>query len=98
MKVLERGDIAEKWKMQYRCTGWNYSNKGCHALLEIEFDDVYYFQGGGVPDTWGYSYKEPSVSFKCPCCGSITGIGKAYWPEDYRRLKIEPKEWSQNFD
>lgn len=42
--------------MQYRCTGWYYSNKGCHAPLEIECDDLYYFQGGGVPDTWNIDF------------------------------------------
>lgn len=91
MKILESGRVGEKWSIQHRCTAWGNSGKGCDALLEIEFDDLRYFPGTGREVTW--EYRNPAVSFKCPCCGKLTDLGLNDWPAGYHELKKWSKEW-----
>jgi hypothetical protein len=85
MKIIEPGRVGEKWSLQHRCTGWGNGGRGCDALLEIEFDDLRYFPGTGGEITWGY--RDPAVTFKCPCCGELTDLGMVDWPANYRTLK-----------
>lgn len=85
MKVLEPGTkTLLHWTIQHRCTGWGNSGNGCDALLEIEKTDLRYFKGNDSP-TWGG--RDPAVTFKCPCCSTLTDIGVNDWPKDYRSLK-----------
>ena len=91
MKILELGRTNEKWSVQHRCTGWgNAGHTGCDALLEIEFEDLRYFQGFDCP-TWGN--QDPAVSFKCPCCCNLTDIGVNDWPVGYKKLIRWTSEW-----
>lgn len=91
MKILEAGK-STKWSIQHRCTGWGNGGNGCEALLEIEYDDLRYFQGNNSP-TWGG--RDPAVSFKCPCCGKLTDIGLNDWPVGYHELQSWTKEWQE---
>ncbi len=94
MKILEPGkNGSTTWSMQHRCTGWGNSGKGCEALLELEFDDLRYFPGTGGEVTWGY--RDPAVSFKCPCCGKLTDLGLNDWPTGYKKLKKWSKTWQE---
>ena len=93
MKVLELGRTNEKWSVQHRCTGWgNAGHTGCNALLEIEFEDLRYFPGK-YSDISEKFLKEPSVSFKCPCCCNLTDIGTNDWPVGYKKLARWTPEW-----
>lgn len=84
MKILEPGKVKEeKWSIQHRCTGWGNGENGCEALLELECEDLRYYEGREFP--WRSS--EPAVSFKCPCCGNLTDLGLNDWPRGYRNLK-----------
>lgn len=92
MKVLEPGKTKEKWSIQHRCTSWGHSGDGCNALLELEFEDLQYFSGSSHNGHfWGC--REPSVSFRCPCCGEMTDLGLNDWPTNYKQLKpwIKPR-------
>jgi hypothetical protein len=91
MKIIEPGKAGEKWSMQHRCTAWGNFGMGCDALLELEFDDLRYFPGTGGTETWGY--RDPAVSFKCPCCGKLTDLGTNDWPKCYKDLTRWTKEW-----
>ena len=93
MKILEAGTMGEKWSLQHRCTAWGNVGNGCNALLELEYDDLRYYQGTG--DHFGVYTKEPAVSFKCPCCGNITDLGLNDWPVGYKELKLWSKEWQE---
>jgi hypothetical protein len=95
MKILEAGKNGKNtWSLQHRCTGWGNGENGCEALLELEFDDLRYYQGTG--EGWGIFTKEPAVSFKCPCCGKLTDIGLNDWPVGYRELPRWTKEWQES--
>lgn len=92
MKVLEPGKFGENWTIQHRCTGWGNGGGGCEALLEIEKSDLRYFRG--VPgDSWGS--RDPAVTFKCPCCSTLTDLGLNDWPKDYKNLQVytSSREW-----
>jgi hypothetical protein len=94
MKIIEPGKFGEEnhWNMQHRCTGWGNGGKGCDALLEVDFEDLRYF--AGVPgDTWGS--RDPAVTFKCPCCSTLTDLGLNDWPKNYRTLPQyhSSREW-----
>jgi len=93
MKILEAGKVGENWVIQHRCTGWGNGGDGCDALLEIEFDDLRYFPGTGGEVTWGY--RDPAVTFKCPCCSTLTDLGLNDWPKNYRHLTQyhSSREW-----
>ncbi len=94
MKILEPGKTGKVWIQQHRCTGWGYAGSGCDALLELEIDDLCFFEGTGGSDmTWGY--RDPAVSFKCPCCGKLTDLGRNDWPTGYKELKRWTKEWKE---
>ena len=93
MKIIEPGKVGEKWIIRHRCTAWGNSGVGCEALLELEFDDLRYYPGTSEEMTWGY--KEPAVSFKCPCCGKLTDLGMNSWPTGYRNLPHWTKEWQE---
>jgi len=93
MKIIEAGKVKEKWTIQHRCTAWGNSGEGCNALLELEFDDLRYFPGTGGEVTWGY--RDPAVSFKCPCCGKLTDLGLNDWPTGYKELKRWSKSWQE---
>lgn len=85
MKVLETGTKGLNWTMKHRCTGWGNGGGGCEALLEVEKSDLRYFKG--VPgDSWGS--RDPAVTFKCPCCSTLTDLGMNDWPKDYRLLEV----------
>jgi hypothetical protein len=85
MKVLETGTKGLNWTMKHRCTGWGNSGNGCEALLEIEKSDLRYFRGVDG-DSWGS--RDPAVTFKCPCCSTLTDLGTNDWPKDYRNLPV----------
>lgn len=89
MKVLEAGKVGEKWSIQHRCTGWGNTDSGCNALLEVEYDDLRYYEGQEYP--WRSS--EPAVSFKCPCCGKLTDLKHNDWPTGYWNLRAFTNEW-----
>lgn len=92
MKVLEPGKSKEeKWTIQHRCTGWGNNVEGCNALLEIELDDLRYYSGQEFP--WRTS--EPAVTFRCPCCGKTTDLGRNEWPKGYHKLKEWTSEWRE---
>jgi hypothetical protein len=85
MKILEPGRVGETWTMQHRCTGWGNGGNGCNALLEVEKSDLRFFRG--VPgDSWGS--RDPAVTFKCPCCSTLTDLGSNDWPRDYKTLPV----------
>ncbi len=92
MKVIEPGRMGEKWSLQHRCTGWGNSGTGCNALLELEYNDLRYFEGNDSP-TWGG--RDSAVSFKCPCCGRLTDLGLNDWPVGYKKLTRWTKEWQE---
>lgn len=89
MKILEPGLVGEKWTIQHRCTGWGNGDGGCEALLEIEYDDLRYYQGQEFP----WRVIEPAVCFKCPCCGKITDLGLNDWPSGCKNLPRWTGEW-----
>lgn len=89
MKILEPGRVGEKWTIKHRCTNWGNGENGCEALLEIEFDDLRYYEGQEFP--WRTS--EPAVCFKCPCCGKLTDLGLNDWPTGYKKLERWSSEW-----
>jgi hypothetical protein len=91
MKIIEHGKVEEAWTIRHRCTAWGNGGKGCEALLEIEYEDLRFFQGTGGEITWGY--RDPAVSFKCPCCGKLTDLGTNDWPMGYKELKPWTAEW-----
>ena len=93
MKILKPGKLGKKWSIRHSCTGWGNSGVGCEALLELEYEDLRYYPGTGGEETWGY--KEPAVSFKCPCCGKLTDLGMNSWPTGYRNLPHWTKEWQE---
>ena len=92
MKILEPGkNGSTTWSMQHRCTGWGNGGKGCEALLELEYEDLRYFEGTGGEVTWGY--RESAVCFKCPCCGKLTDLGLNDWPTGHKQLRKWSKTW-----
>jgi hypothetical protein len=95
MKIIEPGKIAGKWSIKHRCTAWGNSGSGCGALLELEMDDLRYYPGTGGEVTWGY--RDPAVSFKCPCCGKLTDLGLNDYPPAHTKLKRWTREWQDEF-
>jgi hypothetical protein len=91
MKILEPGKVGEKWAIQHRCTGWGNGDRGCDALLEVEYEDLRFYAGQEFP--WRTS--DPAVSFKCPCCGQITDLGMNDWPKGYKELPAFTSEWRE---
>lgn len=92
MKIIERSE-KPGWCRQFKCTGSGNGGQGCKSLLEVEQDDLRYFEG--VPgDTWGS--RDPAVSFKCPVCQEVTDIPERYWPYKYdERLKRYTTNWAK---
>ena len=90
MKILELGRVGEKWTIQHRCTAWGNGYGGCNALLEIEYDDLRFYEGQEFP--WRVS--KPAVCFKCPCCGKTTDLDINDWPPEYTNLPKWTSEWS----
>lgn len=74
MKVIKKGRADRiGWKRELSCTGKGNDEKGCGALLQVEFHDLYktyrsYYDG--ETDTF--------ITFMCPECGTQTDIG---WTE-----------------
>lgn len=91
MRILEPGRVGEKWTLQHRCTGWGNSEKGCQALLEVELDDLRY-----RTSLMNFNSGESSVSFKCPCCGQLTDLGRNDWPSGYSNLEKWSREWQDS--
>lgn len=89
MKILEPGRVGEKWTIKHRCTAWGNGDGGCEALLEIEYDDLRYYEG----QEFHWRISEPAVCFKCPCCGKITDLGLNDWPTGYRNLERWSGKW-----
>ena len=89
MKILEPGKVEETWTIRHRCTGWGNGDDGCEALLEVEREDLRYYEGQELP--WRTS--EPAVCFKCPCCNKLTDLGLNNWPKNYRSLERWTSEW-----
>lgn len=87
MKVLKKGKI---WTVQRYCTGWGNGDNGCEALLEIEKDDLRFFEKQEYP----WVIKEAAVSFKCPCCGKVTDLGREAWPDGYEKLNPWTQAWA----
>lgn len=85
MKVIKPGNQGKGWTLNHYCTGWGHGDNGCNALLELERDDLRFAVGYGsfVGDM---DYKEPTVAFKCVCCGCITDLGRNEWPPNYNTL------------
>lgn len=91
MKVLARSDFESSWFGQFRCTGEGNMNEGCNSLLEVEYSDLRYFP----EKNYSWRVQPAAVCFKCPCCGNLTDLGQADWPNDYQKLKRWTKEWQQ---
>lgn len=86
MKIIKPGNTNKAWTLQHKCTGWGHDTDGCGAILELERDDLRFHRGSGsYLDDW--DYKEPTVAFKCPCCGCVTDLGRNDWPPNYNGLK-----------
>lgn len=91
MKIIEPGKVEKKWTIRHRCTAWGHGCGGCEALLEVEHEDLRYYEGQDFP--WLTS--EPAVCFKCPCCGKLTDIGVNSWPMKYKQLERWTTEWQE---
>lgn len=89
MKIFEPGKVGERWAIQRHCTERGNGGNGCEALLEIEYNDLRYYEGQEFP--WKVS--EPVVCFKCPCCGKITDLDTNEWPTRYGSLPRWTSEW-----
>lgn len=90
MKILEHGIVALTWKIEHRCTGWGKSGHGCNALLEVEKSDL---RRSSFTDVTSV---DPSITFKCPCCGALTDLGLNQWPKDYRKLPKYTAAWEHD--
>lgn len=79
MKVLKKGRADRiGWKRELSCTGKGNNEKGCGALLQVEFSDLYktYHSVRDEVDTF--------ITFMCPECGTQTDmswseLGKMRW-------------------
>lgn len=89
MKVIVPPKNGRSWSIKATCTGFGNEGKGCGAVLEVEREDLRYYKGSD--SDWGDS--EPAVSFKCPCCGTVTDIGLKDYPSNYRNLTPFTTEW-----
>lgn len=78
MKILKPGKMGtEGWKIEHLCTGFGNGHKGCQALLEVEYNDLRYYEGV-AGESWGS--RDPAICFKCPVCGSVTDIKESDYP------------------
>ena len=84
MKVLREG---KSWILEHDCTGLGNGGHGCGALLGIERSDLRYFAGGGYMDP------DPAVTFRCPCCGETTDLGRNDWPRNAGNLVKWTEAW-----
>lgn len=83
MKIIQPGIANRKWVLRRYCTGWGNTDDGCNALLELEYEDLFY-SGGTFDDGQGITY--PAVKFICPCCNVTTSLGRNDWPAGYSAL------------
>lgn len=90
MRIIEHGTVVQQWKIEHRCTGWGKTEHGCNALLEVEKADLRRSSFTDLTDG------EPSVTFKCPCCGALTDLGRVSWPNDYRMLPKFTAAWEHD--
>lgn len=91
MKILRTGKDKSIWTLKHFCTGWGNGNDGCDAFLELVTSDLMYYKGF-VSENY-IPGRDPKVSFQCPCCLTITDLGRNDWPKDYHNLSSWPKDW-----
>lgn len=91
MKLLEVGkNSKEEWKLVTECTGHgNSENKGCNSKLEVEFEDLRFYEGREFP----WRIESDAVCFKCPVCEEITDLKKEEWPNDMKGITAWSSSW-----
>ena len=66
MKVLNRPDLEEPWKIKVKCSRDKVlKTNGCKTELEISEEDLKLFH------YYGTHFKHEYYSVECPVCGSI---------------------------
>lgn len=94
MRTLTKGNKeTQGWSKKLICTGKGNGNDGCHALLLVEFDDLFY-------DTLKYRRNgdetETFIStFRCHDCGALTDLAKNEEPKEFPRPIPYIKDWFQ---
>ena len=90
MKVILPGK-AQIWSMEVTCTGSGNGGFGCEALLEIELDDIFLTESGGMDD-----YTDIFHTFKCIQCNRLTDLPKnTLFPRDAYEFPSQTK-WERS--
>lgn len=94
MRVIEKRE-TKPWAVQVQCTGHGNSPTGknlpCGSLLEVEMNDLRYFDGSG-----GYFERDNAVVLRCPICECLTDLQEDKWPHNpTTNLKPFSTKWKE---
>ena len=87
MKLLEKGNVPEKWESEELCTGAGNGGGGCNSKLLVEEGDLFFTTN----DTGG----EYFITFECPCCGMFTDLSDSKIPATVRKNIVLQEVWGR---
>lgn len=94
MKVIKE-PVPVAWSIEQTCVD-TYSELGCGALLEVDYNDVYIKKH--EKGYWSSSdqefvhYMVNSYWFKCPCCGKENSLNEYEIPERIRQIILNKEK------
>ena len=90
VEILVRKEPEIKiWKLTTECTGNGNGGKGCGSTLQVNRDDLRFFEEQEFP----WRIQPAAVCFKCPICSKITDIHRDEYPDKWIQLTPWSREW-----
>ena len=85
MRVVKEGHGTNPIIGEFECTGVGNGGGGCKALLEVQLNDLRYYEGSDYPIGRRNAY-----TFRCPECGTLTDLAQEDWPVGAQRERVKP--------